>query len=556
MPPHAVAAEERKGGEDGCVQQSSSLLRCITSTAGSCKPARCYSQGDFRIIKSIGHGDMGTVFLVALRGDNSPYAMKVMKKEVLAARENFHRAQTEKEILKALDHPFLPRLLAHFETDKHTFLVTDYCCGGDLNVLRQKQPDKRFSESATRFYAAEVLLALEYLHEHGIIYRDLKPENILIKENGHVMLTDFDLSLNLATKKKTSSSPLFTDKKKKPSKPRPLSCGLHFELPRIITQRRKNTSKSCKKAVARIFPRSCGSSSDCRSNSFVGTEEYVAPEVVWGSGHGLPVDWWTFGVFLYELVYAKTPFKGSRRKDTFYNILCKEVELPGPPTPLKDLIAGLLVKDPEQRLGSRQGALEVRNHAFFQEVRWSEVELVARPPVVPPPFSLEEIERGRKFREIGIDDDHHSQELLARKKKLQAVKQLQEGMLAQACPPALQDVEICSSYDKYAASCDLPPPRLLGEGGDEEEEDGVVVLRTSTLLASDGAREEIGAKTLELLDSKAAVGLVFEVTSEGDGGGGEDGGKVVVVVKNFESEEELQKVQQLVETESNSFDVF
>lgn len=152
----------------------------------------------FRLLKRLGCGDIGSVYLSELNGTKSYFAMKVMDKASLASRKKLLRAQTEKEILQCLDHPFLPTLYTHFETDKFSCLVMEFCPGGDLHALRQRQPGKHFPEQAVKFYIAEVLLALEYLHMLGIIYRDLKPENVLVREDGHIMLSDFDLSLRCA----------------------------------------------------------------------------------------------------------------------------------------------------------------------------------------------------------------------------------------------------------------------------------------------------------------------------------------------------------------------
>jgi serine/threonine protein kinase len=118
-----------------------------------------------------------------------------------------------------------------------------------------------------------------------------------------------------------------------------------------------------------------------KSNSFVGTEYYVAPEVVSGSGHDYAVDWWGLGVVLYEMLYGRTPFRGRSRRETFRRVLTARPELPGEPTPLRDLIAGLLEKDPGRRLGARG----VKRHAFFRGVRWDRVLDVARPPFIPTP---------------------------------------------------------------------------------------------------------------------------------------------------------------------------
>ncbi|CAI0398235.1 unnamed protein product, partial [Linum tenue] len=118
-----------------------------------------------------------------------------MDKKELVSRSKEGRARTEKEILEMLDHPFLPALHAGIESPRWMCLLTEFCPGGDLHVLRQRQPLKRFDEAAVRFYVSEVVVALEYLHMLGIVYRDLKPENVLVRADGHIMLTDFDLSL-------------------------------------------------------------------------------------------------------------------------------------------------------------------------------------------------------------------------------------------------------------------------------------------------------------------------------------------------------------------------
>ncbi|KAJ7531913.1 hypothetical protein O6H91_14G064200 [Diphasiastrum complanatum] len=378
-----------------------------------------YTVDDFKPIATLGHGDMGTVFLALLGSKNEFFAMKVMKKDVVTARNNWQRVETEREILALLDHPFLPSLFANFESEKHIYLVTKYCSGGDLNILRQKQPDKKFSEAAIKFYAAEVLSALEYLHMRGIIYRDLKPENILVQDDGHIILTDFDLSLIAANR------PVIKRIEKASTKP-----GYFSSLFAGCSGGRRSSGKhdSRKTVAAKVFPlleynskkKSKNSNADIRSRSFVGTEEYVAPEVVWGTGHGYPVDWWTFGVLLYELFYGRTPFRGSNRKETFFRILSKEPELPGPWSPLKDLIIRLLIKEPENRLGSNRGADEIKQHMFFQGVQWDSLQLVSRPPVVPSPFCVEDLVKEDK--ELVIDDHIRQKPLLKKNESAQQEK--------------------------------------------------------------------------------------------------------------------------------------
>ncbi|KAI5067383.1 hypothetical protein GOP47_0017911 [Adiantum capillus-veneris] len=369
---------------------------------------------DFLPIRILGHGDIGTVFLVQLCRNNKSYAMKVMQKEVLRHKGE-KRATTERKVLSMLSHPFLPSLHAHFQSEKHVFFIMDFCSGGDLNVLQQKQPMKRFSESITRFYAAEVVVALEYLHQKGIIYRDLKPENILIQGNGHIMLTDFDLSLVLPDKKPEAMPHPELKRKHKKTLGAFFSCFNPYfgemtgaseanscdEHPCASGETESCASLPQEKGAQKfnfpfhMWPRKAlrkakqgRHASVCRSHSFVGTEEYVAPEVLWGKGHGFSVDWWTLGIFLYEMVYGKTPFKGLNRKETFYNILCREPEFPSQSFPLIDLIKKLLVKEAEARLGSFRGAEEIKKHPYFKGTAWKHLSEVARPPFVPPPVHV------------------------------------------------------------------------------------------------------------------------------------------------------------------------
>ncbi|KAF2286355.1 hypothetical protein GH714_015253 [Hevea brasiliensis] len=161
----------------------------------------------FKPIKPLGCGDTGSVHLVELKGSGQLYAMKAMEKSMMLHRNKVHRACIEREIISLLDHPFLLTLYASFQTSTHVCLITDFCPGGELFALLDKQPMKFFKEESARFYAAEVVIGLEYLHCLGIIYRDLKPENILIQKNGHVVLTDFDLSF-MASCKPQSPPPL------------------------------------------------------------------------------------------------------------------------------------------------------------------------------------------------------------------------------------------------------------------------------------------------------------------------------------------------------------
>ncbi|KAF7818759.1 serine/threonine-protein kinase D6PKL1 [Senna tora] len=350
----------------------------------------------FNLLKKLGCGDIGTVYLAELVGTNCLFAIKVMDNEFLARRKKMPRAQTEREILRILDHPFLPTMYAQFTSDNLSCLVMEYCPGGDLHVLRQKQLGRSFSEKAARFYVAEVLLALEYLHMLGIVYRDLKPENILVREDGHIMLTDFDLSLRCVVRPMLLKSSFDVDPAKI-SGPRAQSsciepfciepsCQVPCFSPRIIPDAAKARKlKADLRDQIRSLPQLVAEPTDARSNSFVGTHEYLAPEIIKGEGHGAAVDWWTFGVFLYELLYGRTPFKGSNNEETLANVVLQSLRFPDIPFvsfQARDLIRGLLVKEPENRLGSLKGAAEIKQHSFFEGLNWALIRC-AIPPELP-----------------------------------------------------------------------------------------------------------------------------------------------------------------------------
>lgn len=366
-------------------------IRCVQDQHGS------LGLRHFKLLRKLGGGDIGTVYLGKLTGTNCLFALKVMDNEFLAIKKKMPRAQTEREILQMLDHPFLPTLYAHFTTNKFSCLVMEYCPGGDLHVLRQKQPSKSFSEQAVRFYVAEVLLALEYLHLIGVVYRDLKPENILVREDGHIMLSDFDLSLRCAATPTLLKSSPRVEPPKNVSRPcTAYSCIDPFCLqpawqvpcftPRLQSAATKTRKlKSDLAAQVRPLPQLVVEPTSARSNSFVGTHEYLAPEIIKGEGHGSPVDWWTFGIFLYELLYGKTPFKGLGNEDTLSNVVSQGVKFPESPmvsSQARDLMRRLLIKEPKSRLGSVKGAAEIKQHSFFDGLNWALIRC-AVPPELP-----------------------------------------------------------------------------------------------------------------------------------------------------------------------------
>ncbi|XP_010453258.1 PREDICTED: phototropin-2-like [Camelina sativa] len=325
----------------------------------------------FKPIKPLGSGDTGSVHLVELKGTGELYAMKAMEKTMMLNRNKAHRACIEREIIALLDHPFLPTLYASFQTSTHVCLITDFCPGGELFALLDKQPMKILTEDSARFYAAEVVIGLEYLHCLGIVYRDLKPENILLKKDGHIVLADFDLSFMT-------------------------NCTPQLIVPAAPSKRRKSKSQPLPTFVAEP---------STQSNSFVGTEEYIAPEIITGAGHTSAIDWWALGILLYEMLYGRTPFRGKNRQKTFANILHKDLTFPSSiPVSLvgRQLINTLLNRDPSSRLGSKGGANEIKQHAFFRGINWPLIRCMSPPPLDAP---LRIIEKDPNAKDIKWEDD-------------------------------------------------------------------------------------------------------------------------------------------------------
>ncbi|KAK2662600.1 hypothetical protein Ddye_001174 [Dipteronia dyeriana] len=323
------------------------------------------------VVSALGRGATGVVFLVVNEESSESLALKVILRDSIEKKRNgnddqYKRVWFEQQALMCVKHPLLPRLRGVLSTDKVVGYAIDYCPGQDLNSLRNKQTERMFSDHLIRFYAAEMVLALEYLHNLGIAYRDLKPENIMIQDNGHIMLVDFDLSTKLTPKTPKASPPPTTTTLTKPDK----------------TKRRRSLLQRCcdsgispeESVVAVTKPESCGN-----SNSFVGTEEYVAPEMILGIGHDFSIDWWSLGIVLYEMLYGVTPFKGTNRKNTFYRVLTEPARLVGEATLLRDLISKLLEKDPVKRIGVEK----IKGHDFFRGIDWDLVLTISRPPYIP-----------------------------------------------------------------------------------------------------------------------------------------------------------------------------
>ncbi|KAL9265809.1 Serine/threonine-protein kinase OXI1-like protein [Drosera capensis] len=351
------------------------------SLDGINRDVRALDFDQLEVIGQVGRGAKGVVFHVRVAddGEEEDLALKVVSKAAMRRKNSGgnsngrRRVSFEQRVLRRIKHPLLPRLRGVLETVEVVGYAMDYCPGGDLNSVRRKQT---FSDNVIRFYAAELVLTLEYLHSLGIVYRDLKPENILIQSNGHLMLVDFDLATQLPPKSPSPAelSAHLLGRTKSPAKTQ-LITKLRQIYNRVISSEVSHPS-------SRVRPyksRSTESDSSGRSHSFVGTEEYVAPEMIIGQGHDFAIDWWCLGITLYEMLYGETPFKGLNRRETFYRILTKSLELDGEATPLRDLIRRLLEKEPQKRISLE----EIKRHDFFKGIDWDMILQLSRPPFIP-----------------------------------------------------------------------------------------------------------------------------------------------------------------------------
>jgi serum/glucocorticoid-regulated kinase 2 len=277
---------------------------------------------DFEILQVVGKGSYGKVMQVRKRDTGKIYAMKVLKKQMLVARKQVAHTKTERRVLELIDHPFLVTLQFAFQSETKLYMVLDYFTGGEL-FFHLKHGGK-FSESRARFYAAEISLALQCLHDNKIIYRDLKPENVLLDDEGHIRLTDFGLS-----KESTQGQQL--------------------------------------------------------THTFCGTPEYLAPEVIQGSWYGHAVDWWSMGTLLYEMLTGWPPFYNENLHVMYERITRAPLNFPNDMSnEAKSLLTGLLQRDPRKRLGSKDGMQDFKDHPFFASINWRELyEKKTPPPFIP-----------------------------------------------------------------------------------------------------------------------------------------------------------------------------
>jgi len=281
---------------------------------------------DFQLLKVIGKGSFGKVMQVKKKDTGKIYAMKVLQKEAIINRNQVIHTRSEKSILQQVQHPFIVGLHYAFQTKDKLYMILDYVNGGEL--FFHLKHEGKFSESRVKFYTAEISLALAHLHKLGIVYRDLKPENILLDCDGHIVITDFGLSKQM------------------------------------------------------MVPPS-GDTSEATTHTFCGTPEYLAPEVLRGQGHGTPVDWWSLGTLVYEMLTGLPPFYSANTNVMYQKILSSELRFPPEMSgDCRSFLSGLLERDPSKRMDGEA----VMKHPWLSSIDWDKLykkEILApwKPPV-------------------------------------------------------------------------------------------------------------------------------------------------------------------------------
>jgi len=292
------------------------------NTPGSPNPSHeeKVSIKDFDLLNVVGKGSFGKVMQVRKKDSGRIYAMKVLNKKTIIERNELAHTQAEKNILQKLVHPFLVNLVYAFQTEDKLYFIMDYINGGELFFHLQKE--EKFSDDRVRFYCAEIICGLEYLHFKGVLYRDLKPENILLTEDGHICMTDFGISKE----------------------------GLQSE--------------------------------DDRTMTFCGTPEYLAPEILQGKSYGKAVDWWSFGTLMYEMLTGLPPFYSQDVQEMYNKIMNdKLVFHPQISQEARALLTGLLERNPDKRM---QDAKVIKAHPYFKGVDWEAIERKEVPPPFVP----------------------------------------------------------------------------------------------------------------------------------------------------------------------------
>ena len=347
---------------------------------------------DFIPIKIIGKGAFGEVRLCKHLPTGDVVAIKKMKKEEMHKKNQILHVRAERDVLSEAKNQWIVELKFSFQDQKFLYLGMEYLPGGDLMSLLMARDI--LPEQDAKFYAAEMVLAIESVHEMECIHRDLKPDNVLIDKDGHIKLSDFGLSKKLE---------VFLDKNNK------------FFSNNIQDNKNINNIKNLPYAEQfRIFKNLKSKKRREKAFSTVGTPDYIAPEVFKQKGYGQEIDWWSLGVIMFEMMIGYPPFYSDSSTETCKKILNWENNLEIRPEANISMeaidILKKLINNPEERLG-RNGAKEVKEHPFFKDVDWKHVKETMRPPFIPDlngPYDtkyFDEYEESEPFYPINEGED-------------------------------------------------------------------------------------------------------------------------------------------------------
>lgn len=282
---------------------------------------------DFQFGRTLGEGSYSTVIAATDRQTGKEYAIKVLDKRHIIKEKKVKYVNIEKDTLNRLtDHPGVVRLYYTFQDEQSLYFVLDLASSGELlGVLKRMTT---FDEECARFYGAEILDTIDYMHARGVIHRDLKPENVLLDDQMHVKITDFGTA-------------------------------------KILDMPKKSTTIANGESPGAGNP--MDGSEDNRANSFVGTAEYVSPELLTDKRACKASDLWAFGCIIYQLLAGRPPFKAGNEYLTFQKIVALDYQFPkGFPEVAKDLVDRLLVLDPASRLSIEH----IKYHEFFDGISW------------------------------------------------------------------------------------------------------------------------------------------------------------------------------------------
>jgi len=322
---------ETNGAQPTNYQQSIASLKALVT-------GRTFGFVDFDLRATVGTGTFGRVRVVKIRGssDRSPLALKILKKSEIIRLKQVEHVKAEKQILSMIEHPYIVNLLQTFQDDKRLFMVMEYVNGGELFSYLRKEG--RLPNDHARFYAAEIILAFQYLHGCNVVYRDLKPENLLIDHSGHMKITDFGFA-------------------------------------KIVED---------------------------RTWTLCGTPEYLAPEIIQSKGHGKSVDWWALGILLFEMLAGYPPFYDENPFGIYQKVLAGRIDFPRHfDVKAKDLIKRLLTHDRTKRYGClKAGAEDIKKHKWYKNVDWDVVlNRGLTPPFIPNVKTMDDTSMFDKYPE-------------------------------------------------------------------------------------------------------------------------------------------------------------